>query len=140
MNVYNLDILSFLNNNDYISQRNLAEESGYSLGKVNESLKDLISEGYLTEDHQLTDKAKERIQENKPKHAVILAAGYGMRMVPINFEQPKGLLNVKGEPFSTSFNIVKPSACNLFALKLNSLPGGNTGSIGVLPPNISVSP
>lgn len=98
MNVYNLDILNFLNNNDYISQRNLAEEIGYSLGKVNESLKDLISEGYLTEDHQLTDKAKERIQENKPKHAVILAAGYGMRMVPINFEQPKGLLNVKGEP------------------------------------------
>lgn len=98
MNVYNLDILNFLNNNDYISQRNLAEEIGYSLGKVNESLKDLISEGYLTEDHQLTDKAKERIQENKPKHAVILAAGYGMRMVPINFEQPKGLLNVNGEP------------------------------------------
>lgn len=98
MNVYNLDILNFLNSNDYISQRNLAEESGYSLGKVNESLKDLISEGYLTEDHQLTDKAKERIQENKPKHAVILAAGYGMRMVPINFEQPKGLLNVNGEP------------------------------------------
>ena len=98
MNVFNLDILNFLNNNDYISQRNLAEESGYSLGKVNESLKDLISEGYLTEDHQLTDKAKERIQENKPKHAVILAAGYGMRMVPINFEQPKGLLNVNGEP------------------------------------------
>lgn len=98
MNVYNLDILNFLNNNDYISQRNLAEEIGYSLGKVNESLKDLISEGYLTEGHQLTDKAKERIQENKPKHAVILAAGYGMRMVPINFEQPKGLLNVKGEP------------------------------------------
>lgn len=98
MNVYNLDILNFLNNNDYISQRNLAEKIGYSLGKVNESLKDLISEGYLTEDHQLTDKAKERIQENKPKHAVILAAGYGMRMVPINFEQPKGLLNVNGEP------------------------------------------
>ena len=29
---------------------------------------------------------------------MILAAGYGMRMVPINMEVPKGLLEVDGEP------------------------------------------
>ena len=29
---------------------------------------------------------------------MILAAGYGMRMVPINMETPKGLLEVEGEP------------------------------------------
>ena len=29
---------------------------------------------------------------------MILAAGYGMRMVPINVEVPKGLLEIKGEP------------------------------------------
>ena len=32
-----------------------------------------------------------------PKHAVILAAGFGMRMVPINLETPKALLEVQGE-------------------------------------------
>ena len=31
------------------------------------------------------------------RQAVILAAGYGMRMVPINLETPKGLLTVRGE-------------------------------------------
>lgn len=31
------------------------------------------------------------------RQAVILAAGYGMRMVPINSETPKGLLTVRGE-------------------------------------------
>ena len=36
-------------------------------------------------------------KEKAPKNAVILAAGYGMRMVPINTETPKGLLEVNGE-------------------------------------------
>ena len=30
-----------------------------------------------------------------PRKATILAAGYGLRMVPINTEEPKGLLKVK---------------------------------------------
>lgn len=35
---------------------------------------------------------------NHPHKATILAAGYGLRMVPINTEEPKGLLEVHGEP------------------------------------------
>ena len=33
----------------------------------------------------------------KPKNAIILAAGFGMRMVPINLNVSKALLEVKGE-------------------------------------------
>ena len=33
-----------------------------------------------------------------PKNAIILAAGFGMRMVPINLSTPKALLEVNGEP------------------------------------------
>ena len=98
VNVYNLDVLKYIYKNGYKNQRNLAEASGYSLGKVNESLKELLGEGYLTSDYQLTDIATDMILESKPKHAIILAAGYGMRMIPINYEQPKGLLNVYEEP------------------------------------------
>ena len=39
-------------------------------------------------------------QENtyaKPSNAIILAAGYGIRMIPINAVQPKGLLEVHGQ-------------------------------------------
>lgn len=35
---------------------------------------------------------------SKPKCGIILAAGYGMRMVPINTEYPKGLLEIHGQP------------------------------------------
>ena len=33
-------------------------------------------------------------------NAVILAAGFGMRMVPINTMYTKGMLEVKGEPLA----------------------------------------
>ena len=46
----------------------------------------------------LTKKAGNEMEEKRPKNAVILAAGFGMRMVPINVEVPKGILEVHGEP------------------------------------------
>lgn len=97
MNTQELDILNVLNCGEYKNQRDLSERSGHSVGIVNRSLKNLIDEGYIKEDISLTDKAKELCSKNSPKNAVILAAGYGMRMVPINTEIPKGLLKVKGE-------------------------------------------
>ena len=42
--------------------------------------------------------SSKEIQQKKPKNAIILAAGYGLRMVPINREIPKGLIEVNGEP------------------------------------------
>ena len=43
-------------------------------------------------------KVYEELEEKKPENAIILAAGFGMRMVPINVEVPKGILEIKGEP------------------------------------------
>lgn len=37
-------------------------------------------------------------RETSVRNAIILAAGYGMRMVPADREIPKGLLEVYGEP------------------------------------------
>lgn len=56
-----------------------------------------MNQGYITETLEITKKAKNLLAENKPKNAIILAAGFGMRMVPINFESPKALLEVNGE-------------------------------------------
>lgn len=39
-----------------------------------------------------------KLMQRAPRQAVILAAGFGMRMVPINTEISKGLLEIKGEP------------------------------------------
>lgn len=91
------DVLCALYNQEFINQRLLAESSGHSLGVVNKSIRDLIEKGFLDEHMVITDKGKALFLKNKPKKAIILAAGYGMRMVPINMESPKALLEVNGE-------------------------------------------
>lgn len=92
-----LDVLLSLNNERYYNQRLLSENTGFSLGTINKSLKILNENGYIDEDVNLTAKAKNLIKRCKPQRAVILAAGFGMRMVPINTSSPKALLEVKGE-------------------------------------------
>ncbi len=96
MNKISYDILKVINNSDNITQREISERLGVSLGKVNNSYKELV-EHELVKNDSLTDKGEKLFQERKPKNAVILAAGFGMRMVPINTVVPKGLLEIEGE-------------------------------------------
>ena len=97
MNKQESDILNTLLLEPFINQRILAEVSGHSLGVVNRSLKELIKDDYLDESIRPTIKAITEFKQKTPQRAVILAAGFGMRMVPINTEMPKGLLEVNGE-------------------------------------------
>lgn len=97
MNVQELDILNAIRKNPKVNQREIANQSGYSLGFVNRVVKELQEEKWLSHSGELTKKAKTFIKENQPQRAIILAAGFGMRMVPINTEIPKGLMEVKGE-------------------------------------------
>lgn len=97
MNIHELDVMNFLQNEGYINQRIVAESTHYSLGKVNEAIANLTEKDYLDDQMRLTEKAHQEIERKKPRNAVILAAGFGMRMVPINTEVPKGLLEVDGE-------------------------------------------
>lgn len=98
MNKQESDILNTLRLEPFINQRILAEVSGHSLGVVNRSVKELMSAGYIDEEVKLTPKAVKEFKSKAPKNAIILAAGFGMRMVPINMEVPKGLIEVNGEP------------------------------------------
>lgn len=98
MNKQESDILNALLLEPFINLRILAEVSGHSLGVVNRSLKELIKMGYLDDSIRLTKKAVTEFKEKIPQRAIILAAGFGMRMVPINTEMPKGLLEVNEEP------------------------------------------
>lgn len=98
MNKQEADIMNTVLLEPFINQRILAEESGHSLGVVNRSLKELMKAGYLDDRVHPTGKALAEFKEKAPQRAVILAAGFGMRMVPINMEMPKGLLEVNGEP------------------------------------------
>ena len=92
-----LDILNKLCQEPFINQRILSETTGHSLGIVNLSINALMKSDFLNEHMQLTAKARELFETNKPRNAIILAAGFGMRMVPINMTTPKAFLEVNGE-------------------------------------------
>ena len=96
MNKIELDLVNILAGNTYKNQRELADACGYSLGTVNTALNSLHKEGY-TEGMKLTGKGTSFIEGHKPSSAVILAAGLGMRMIPINSHTPKALIEVRGE-------------------------------------------
>lgn len=97
MNRQECDILNALYEETHANQRMLAELTGYSLGTVNKAIKKLTEEGYLEEGLKVSHKAKALAEEMKPRAAVILAAGSGMRMAPINTLAPKAMLEVEGE-------------------------------------------
>ena len=97
LSIQEADILTSLNKEPFVNQRILSEVSGHSLGVVNRSIRDLITAGFLDEQSHLTPKTQEMFKARKPRNAIILAAGFGMRMVPINFSTPKALLEINGE-------------------------------------------
>ena len=97
MDLQELDILKELSKQSYIDQRILTEISDYSLDQIDHSLNELIRKGFINDDHTLTELGIKELEKKNPKNAIILAAGLGLRMVPINTGVPKGLLNVRGE-------------------------------------------
>lgn len=97
MNIYESKLLNKISHDGFSNQRQLSDETGFSLGLINKSLQSLKDSGLITSDYQLTKNAFSLINRSHPKNAVILAAGYGLRMVPINMDCPKGLLTVDGE-------------------------------------------
>ena len=98
MNRDKYKILKVLITEDVIDQRKISQLTKFSLGKVNNILKELNKEKYISSNYALTSSGKEYAKSHHPQQATILAAGYGLRMVPINTEEPKGLLEVHGEP------------------------------------------
>lgn len=105
LTIQEADILIALSKKNYFSQREIAADTGHALGMVNKAVRSLVTDDYVKivtdesgdNEFVLTNKAKELLKARKPKNAIILAAGFGMRMVPINLETPKALLSVNGE-------------------------------------------
>lgn len=114
MNKQQQDVLKLLYDKLY-TQRELAQITGYSLSSINNAIKVLINEKYVSKDYKVTELGKKVIDENSPKSAIILAAGYGIRMVPINLEKPKGLIEVYGEP------LIERIICQLKEIGLNNI-------------------
>ena len=90
-------LLRELSNEPGLTQRALASRVRTSLGSVNALLSEAKSAGLLNEDATLTSAGQKYLEPFRVDGAVILAAGFGSRFVPLTYERPKGLLKVNGE-------------------------------------------
>ena len=90
-------ILTYLeaNNNEKLTQKELAEELGFSVGTVNKLWNDLEEKGFI-ENKQITKKGLKVLEPYRVKRAIFIAAGFGSRLVPITLNTPKPLVRVKG--------------------------------------------
>lgn len=90
------DVLETLaTSNESLTQRQLEEKTGHSLGTVNRILKELSELGYV-ENSTITNSGVNALEPYRAKRAIFIAAGFGTRLVPITFNTPKPLVRVHG--------------------------------------------
>ena len=89
------DILELLAESE-LSQRQIKEASGMSLGTINRTVKEL-TDLRLVSGGRITAEGLEALEPYRVKRAVFIAAGFGTRLVPITLNTPKPLVRVHGK-------------------------------------------
>lgn len=78
------------------SQKDISKKMGISIGTIRKLRSELIDKGLLS-NGMITDAGFEALEPYRVKRAIILAAGFGSRLVPITLNTPKPLIRIKGE-------------------------------------------
>lgn len=90
------DVLVYLSEQtEAQSQRNIAEATRMSVGTVNKLLKEMSDTG-LVADGRITPSGYTALEPYRVQRAILMAAGFGSRMVPITLNTPKPLVRVRG--------------------------------------------
>lgn len=90
------DILSTIaTSKEKLSQRQLEEKCGHSLGTINKIIKHFTEEGFVSEG-AITADGLNALEPYRAKKAIFLAAGVGSRLLPITLNTPKPLVRVNG--------------------------------------------
>lgn len=82
--------------NEKMSQRTIASSLSISIGNANHIISELTELGYM-KDGSITDSGLEALEPYRVKRAILIAAGFGSRMVPITLNTPKPLVRVNGK-------------------------------------------
>ncbi len=91
------DVLVYLSECDApASQREIASNTGISVGSVNKTVAELTELGAVSAG-KITEKGIEALEPYRVKKAIFIAAGFGSRLVPITLNTPKPLVRVKGK-------------------------------------------
>lgn len=98
MNVKESEILKMLLESPYVDKQLISDLSGNPMGVVDRCVRSLTDGGYIDSAMQITNKGRDYIRRSTPRNAIILAAGSGLRMIPINTLYTKGMLEVSGTP------------------------------------------
>lgn len=84
-----------------ITQRQMAAGVGLSLGNVNKAYAELLELGFIQTNEkkevQVTKSGLQTLEPYRVKRVIIVAAGFGGRMVPITVNTPKPLIRVHGK-------------------------------------------
>ena len=90
------DVLEALaTSRENLSQRKLEDITGYSLGTINRTMKELTEAGFAG-NGRITNSGVNALEPYRAKRAIFIAAGFGTRLVPITFNTPKPLVRVHG--------------------------------------------
>ena len=79
-----------------LTQRQLEDRTGHSLGAINKVMKD-FSEAGLVSGGRITPDGVDALEPYRAKKAIFIAAGFGSRLVPVTLNTPKPLVRVNGK-------------------------------------------
>lgn len=101
MNRYEFEILAYLEKNGQknYSMRTLTDNLKISGTTISKCLDEMISQGTVKkqgEELTITEKGLESLEPFRVRRAIILAAGFGSRMMPATADRPKPMVSVNG--------------------------------------------
>lgn len=79
-----------------LTQRDLEKATGYSLGTINKTVKELTDLGFMA-NGTINGSGIDALEPYRAKRAIFIAAGFGSRLAPITLNTPKPLVRVHGK-------------------------------------------
>lgn len=84
-----------------LTQREIASLTKISIGRVNTIVNQLAGMGFI-KCGELTDSGLSALEPYRVKRAIIIAAGFSARLIPISLNTSVSMINIKGKPIIES--------------------------------------